>query len=138
MRRLLALKLKTVKFFGSINETMNEVIQEAAQQPVDINSSHLKISINKVQEHAGTSVFAKLMVLSNELREEYYKIRATHNIQGPESWVGSLSFRVAEGKAAEIQEQIQKMLDESQLAQKFGVSVVTEGPHTVTVGLALP
>ena len=31
MRRLLAVKLKTVKFFGSINDTLNEVIQEAAQ-----------------------------------------------------------------------------------------------------------
>lgn len=80
---------------------------------MDINTSNLKISINKVEEHAGTSVFAKLMVLSNELREEYHKIRATHNIQGAESWVGSLSFRVAEGKAAEIQEQVQKLLDEN-------------------------
>lgn len=31
MRRLLAVKLKTVKFFGSINDTLNEVIQEASQ-----------------------------------------------------------------------------------------------------------
>ena len=105
---------------------------------MDINSSHVKISVNKVEEHAGTSVFAKLMVLSNELREEYHKIRATHNIHGPEQWVGSLSFRVAEGKAAEIQEQVQKLLDENKLTEKYGLSVVSEGPHTVSVGLALP
>lgn len=79
MRKLLALKLKTVKFFGSINETLNEVIQEASQQPVDINSSYLKVSLNKV-EHAGTHVFAKLMVLSNEVKETYSKIRGSHNI----------------------------------------------------------
>lgn len=104
MRRLLAIKLKTVKFFGSINETLNEVIQESAQQPVDINSSNLRISLNKVEQHAGTTVYAKLMILSNEVKEQYSKIRATHNIHGEDSWVGSLSIKINNGKAHEIQE----------------------------------
>lgn len=101
MRKLLGLKLKTVKFFGSINETLNEVIQEAATQAVDINTSHLRVSLNKV-EHAGTTIFTKLMILSNEVLTEYNKARATHNITGEDGWVANINISVKNGKAHEI------------------------------------
>lgn len=79
MRRLLALKLKTVKFFDTIGGSLKEVIGEASEQAVDINTSQLRISINEVKQ-AGLSVYNKILILSNEAIEEYNKVKATHNI----------------------------------------------------------
>jgi ACT domain-containing protein len=79
MRKLLAMKLKTAKFISSIHGTLSEVIEQAAQEAVEISTSHLKLSLNNV-EHAGTTLYAKLMFVSNELLEEYSKVRASHNI----------------------------------------------------------
>ncbi len=67
MRRLLGFKLKTVKFFGNIQSTLQEVIEESKTEQAEINNNHLSLNINKVQ-NAGTTINAKLMLLSHEAR----------------------------------------------------------------------
>ena len=79
MRRLLALKLKTVKFFDTIGGSLKEVIAEASEQAVDINTSQLRVSLNEVRE-AGFSIYNKILILSNEAAEEYIRVKTTHNI----------------------------------------------------------
>ena len=133
MRRLLALKLKTARFFDTISGSLQEVIQEAADQPVDINTSHLRVSINEVRE-AGFSVYNKILILSNEAFEEHNKVKAAHNFQGVESWILNVGFSVQNGKAAEVQGLLQIFFEESGM----NASVVTEGPHKVLIGLPLP
>nr|AAF25622.1 unknown protein [Sterkiella nova] len=129
MRRLLALKLKTARFFDNISGSLQEVIQEAADQPVDINSSQLRISINQVKE-AGFSIYNKFLILSNEAAEEHNKVKANHNFQGVDSWILNLGLAIKNGKAEEVQGLLQIFFEES----GFNASVVTEGPHKVLIG----
>jgi hypothetical protein len=78
MRRLLGFKLSTVKFFGNIQGSLSQVIEECKSDKVEINTSHISININKVQ-NAGTTLHAKLMLLSNEAKQEYHRMRVLHN-----------------------------------------------------------
>jgi len=48
MRRLLAFKLSTVKFFGNIQSSLEQVLEEAKSEKVELNTSHLSVNINKV------------------------------------------------------------------------------------------
>lgn len=65
MRRLLAVKLNTLKFVDSISGTLKDTISEAASQEVDLANNHFSVSINKqAVEHAGFSVYVKGMFLT--------------------------------------------------------------------------
>lgn len=101
MRRLLALKLKTARFFDTISGSLSEVIQEAAGQEVEINTSQLRVSINKV-EQAGFSIYNKILILSNEAAEEHNKVKASHNFQGVDSWIFNVGISVQNGKASVV------------------------------------
>jgi len=63
MRRLLAIKLNTLKFVDQIQGTIKETVVEAKNEAVDISTNSLSININKV-EHAGLAFFLKMMLLS--------------------------------------------------------------------------
>lgn len=63
MRKLLGFKLKALKFADQISGTVREVVNEASAAAVELSTNSLVININKV-EHAGFSVYAKLMLLS--------------------------------------------------------------------------
>lgn len=70
MRRLLAFKLKSVKFFGTISNTLTDVLSEAEESQVadDLQTDSLSLNLNKV-ELAGTTLHTKLMLLSHEVKE---------------------------------------------------------------------
>jgi len=70
------------------------------------------------------------MVLSNEVVEEYSKIRGMHKFELPEEakpWVAALTFEIKDGKAAEAQTKVQSFLAETGLGDMLGVSVIVEG-----------
>jgi hypothetical protein len=137
MRNLLAMKLKATKFFGTISGSLSDVIQDAANQPVDINTSTLKLSLNRV-ENAGTHLYTKFMVLSNELKEEYNRVRTLHNFSHDERpFLANLTLAVNEGKAAEVQAKLTETFDMYGLSQMLQLSVVAEGASNVTVGVVL-
>ncbi len=77
MRRLLAFKLNTLKFVDSISGTLNETIQEAASQQVDIATNTASININKV-ENSGFGIFLKGMLLTQEVKNDYASIKGLH------------------------------------------------------------
>ena len=59
--------------------------------------------MNKV-ENAGTTLYAKLMILSNEVVEEYTKIENLHKFDiadDSKPWLGNVTFTIRDGKAAE-------------------------------------
>jgi hypothetical protein len=140
MRRLLAFKLKSVKFFGNISSQINEVVAEASAQQVDINTSHFSLNINKV-EHAGLHIYSKLMILSNEVIEEYSRIRGMHKFDDipadVKPWVGALTLEIKDGKAAEAQAKIQSFLSESGLDKLVQISVVVDGHNNIQIALPL-
>jgi hypothetical protein len=70
MRKLLAFKLTTLRFVDQIQGTFKNVVEEAKQGgQVEISTNSLSLNINKV-EHAGFSIYAKLMLLSQEAKHE--------------------------------------------------------------------
>jgi hypothetical protein len=77
MRRLLAFKLTSSKFIHSISESLQSVIQEAQTEQVEYTTNSFSVNINKV-EHAGTTVYAKVLFLSPELNDEDTRIRSLH------------------------------------------------------------
>lgn len=112
MRRLLAFKLSTVKFFGNIQSSLSEVVQEAASENVEINTSHLSVNINKVQ-NAGTTISTKLMLLSHDAIEEYKRVRALHSFKLPDDtkpWIANISIEIKDGKASEVQAKVNELL----------------------------
>ncbi len=82
MRRLLAFKLKSAKMVGTLTGPLQEVLSESDTQ-VDISTNQLTLGLNKF-EHAGTTIFAKLLFLSPELKEEHVRIRTLHNFSHEE------------------------------------------------------
>lgn len=139
MRRLLGLKLKSTKFFGTISGTLKDVINESESADVEISKNHLSININKVQQ-AGLTFFAKLMFLSPELRGEHQRIKTLHKFGLPEDQtpiIGSVTFEIVDNKIDEALGRVEKYVKEH--GEKFAkyLSVVAEG-HRLCVGIALP
>ena len=139
MRRLLALKLKSTKFFGSISGTLKDVIKETESKEVEISTNHLSININKVSQ-AGLTFFAKLLFLSPELRGEHQRIRSLHKFGIAEDQtpiIGSITFEIKDNKIEEALGRVENYLKEH--GEKFAkyLSVVAEG-HRLCVGVALP
>ena len=78
MRKLLAFKLKAVKFADSISGVVRDVVNDASAN-AELSTNSLTININKV-EHAGLSMYAKLMLLSKEATEYNLRTKTLHNI----------------------------------------------------------
>ena len=78
MRRLLAFKIKTNKFFGTIQGTLGEVISDSSADLIDIATNTLSVNLNKV-EHAGTTVNVKVMILSKDVKQEFIRLKALHS-----------------------------------------------------------
>lgn len=108
MRRLLAFKLKTLKFMDTISGTLQDVIADATSEQVEIATNSLKISINDFQ-HAGTTLYVRFMGFSPELKTEFERIKSIHQFQIPEedqkAYI-SISFDVKDGNADDIVKQI--------------------------------
>ena len=136
MRRLLAFKIKTNKFFGTIQGTLGEVINDATQGQIDIATNSLSINLNTV-EHAGTTVSAKVLLLSNEVKQLFVSLKALHSFQeheGENPLLGNLTLEIRDGKAAEAREKLEGLLGVLGLP----LNVVSEGNNKVQVGVKLP
>ena len=83
MRRMLALKLKTLKFIDQISGNIKDVVNEAESEAIEINTNTLSVNINKV-DHAGTTLYLKLMGLSPELNHEIARLKGMHTFKMPE------------------------------------------------------
>ena len=84
-------------------------------------------------------MFAKLLFLSPELKEEHIRIKALHNFshQDEEPQVlGSITFDVKEGKIDEVMKRVDEYLAAAGPLKKF-LSVVAEG-HRLCIGVKLP
>lgn len=77
MRRLLSIKLKGLKFMDAISGSLKGVIDDLTNEQVEISTNSLTININNV-EHAGMSVFMRLMGFSPELKTEFARIKSAH------------------------------------------------------------
>ncbi|CDW81584.1 ef hand family protein [Stylonychia lemnae] len=138
MRGLLAMKLKASKFFTDISSQLSEVVLDAANHPVEINTSSISISLNNV-ENAGTHLYTKFMVLSNELKEEYNKIRTIHNFShDSRPFLANLTLAIKDGKAAEAQATLNEAIEMYGLNQFLQISVVAEGASNLSIGVSLP
>lgn len=140
MRRLLAFKLSTTKFFGNIQSSLQSVLEEAKNEVVDINTSHLSLNINKVQ-HAGTTFNIRLMLLSQESKQEYHRLRVLHNFglsDEEKPWIISVAVDIKNGNATKVQDLLLATLMMDEKVESLGIphSVVVEGNRLV-VGLAL-
>ena len=112
MRKLLSFKLKALKFADQISGTVREVINDASAAAVELSTNSLTININKV-EHAGLSVYAKLMLMSKEAEDYNNKAKVLHNIIQQESnSLGQIQLEVKNGHATEIIEKIKSKLQE--------------------------
>ena len=103
MRRLLGFKIKTNKFFGTIQGTLGEVIKDSSADLIDIATNSLSVNLNKV-EHAGTTINAKVLILSKEVKQEFTRLKALHNFQeedGVQPALLNLTLEVKDGKVAE-------------------------------------
>ena len=135
MRRLLAFKIKTNKFFGTIQGTLGEVISDSSADLIDIATNSLSVNLNKV-EHAGTTVNAKVMILSKDVKQEYIRLKTLHNFQendGENPILFNLTLEIKDGKVAEARERIDSILP----LFPVQLNVVSEG-HKVQVGLKMP
>ena len=108
---------------------------------MQLNTNHLSLNINKVQ-HAGTTLSAKLMLLSHEAKQEYTRMRALHNFgfSGEEQpWILSIAFEIKNGQAAAMQDLITAVMAqlEENGAAPFKYSLVVEG-HRLVLGLSSP
>jgi hypothetical protein len=109
MRRLLAFKIKTNKFFGTIQGTLGEVIGDATQGQIDIATNTLSVNLNTV-EHAGTTISAKVLILSNEVKQLFVGLKALHSFQeneGENPLLGNITIEVRDGKANEAREKFE-------------------------------
>ena len=140
MRRLLAFKLKTLKFMDTIGGTLKDVVAEA--DSVEISTSALSINLNKV-EKPGLSVFAKAMFLSPDLKEEYYRIKALHKFGIPEHDApifGNLTLNIKDGDITAALAKCEEYISnpENKLgALKDLLSFTAEG-HRLCIGYAIP
>lgn len=70
------------------------------------------------------------MVLSNELVEEYSKIRGMHKFGIPDEvkpWVAALTIEIKNGAAVQAAEKVNDFLNFTGLNEMLGVSVIVEG-----------
>lgn len=135
MRRLLAFKIRTNKFFGTIQGTLGEVITDANSEEIDISTNTLSVNLNKV-EHAGTTVNVKVLLLSNEVKHQFVALKALHSFQEAEDenpLIINVSIEIKDGQTQQARDDISNAL--GQLPLPF--SVVTEG-HKVQVGVKVP
>lgn len=79
MRRLLIAKQKTLKFVDSISGQIQEVVTEATTgNQTELSTKSLHVAINDTQ-NAGTTLNAKLMLLSPEAKSWYTHIPSVHS-----------------------------------------------------------
>lgn len=102
MRKLLSFKLKALKFADQISGTVREVINDASAVNIETSTNQLSININKV-EHAGLSIYAKLMLMSKEASECNNRVKTLHNIDVQEgNSIGNVTFAVKNATADEV------------------------------------
>lgn len=101
-------------------------------------STHsVSFNLNKV-EQAGTTVSAKLHVLSSELKHQVASLRALHSFQDAEgevSLIVNVSLDINNEQAAQIRDDLSNLLQ--MLPIPFPTSVVTEG-NKVHLGVKMP
>jgi hypothetical protein len=69
-----------------------------------MSSNSIRISINKV-EQAGLTVSAKMMFISPELKDEYYRIKALHKFSVPiedTAFIADVTIRIKSGNLQEV------------------------------------
>lgn len=135
MRRLLGFKIRTNKFFGTIQGTLGEVLTEATKDNIDIATNTLSVNLNKV-EHAGTTFNVKALLLSNEVKHQFVSLKALHSFQeeeGENPILINITIEIKDGRVQEARDKFAEMLGMFPLP----ISVVSEG-NKVQVGVKLP
>jgi hypothetical protein len=143
MRKLLSFKIQALKFADHITGTLKEIVNDAGSINNDISTSQLTVNINKVEE-AGLSLYAKLFLLSPELKDEYAKIRGLHTFGIPAEdspVVANITIHVKNGSVDEILKKVNDFLDdpENRLASVRSLfSAKAEGHDRICFGVSLP
>lgn len=142
MRRLLGFKLNALKFVDSISGTLKETIEEAKGSAVDVSTNFLSININKV-EHSGFSVYLKGLALSEECKNDYNKIKGTHNIEATfeeGDAFFNLQFSLLNISAAEFIEKLQPVIQNPmvEMILRGKISAVSEGHDKVNLAFKFP
>lgn len=144
MRTLLAFKLKAIKFADSVQSTVRSVVEESGASGAEISTSSLSININKVQ-HAGTSLNAKLMFLSPEIKSEYDRIKSMHKFGVPEEIIQAFVNITIETKDASVetlQGEFEAILNEEGTlpdpSLREMISYVNDGHKKLNIAIAIP
>ena len=126
MRRLLAFKIRTNKFFGTIQGTLGDVLNDSTADNIDLATNTVSLNLNKV-EHAGTTVNVKVLLLSNDVKQEFIRLKALHSFQeaeGENSVLLNLALEIKDGKTAEVRAKIDEIVTQFPL---LPINVVQEG-----------
>ena len=119
MRRLLALKLKTIQFFDSISGTLKDTVEESKgnNDPIELATNKLTVNINKV-ENPGLTVYVKGMLLSEECKNDYNAIKSLHGFNEKfhdfDAYVNVIAD-IKEGSASAIAEEINEVLSREEV-----------------------
>lgn len=80
MRKLLAFKIKTLKFVDSISGTIREVVDDASSIEDPLSTNTLSINVNKV-ENPGLTLSGKVLILSQETENAYNEAKNLHKLE---------------------------------------------------------
>lgn len=140
MRRLLAFKLKTLKFLDSISGPLKEIVGDASADTIEISTNHLSININKV-EHAGTTLYVKVLGISPEVQNEFHRIKSmhkfkidAHEVQGV---MLNVTFDIKDISVDDAIKQLDEMFSSAPLDLKERLSYVIDG-HRISVTVTPP
>ena len=88
---------------------MKEIINDAQADQVEISTSQLSVSINKV-EHAGLHVYLKFMGLSPELLHEFNNLKAMHKFTLDNKLLINFVFEIRDGTVDEVMKKLEEGL----------------------------